>query len=79
LGRHRFRVARGHLFANVQTGNAIFFAMDASEGHLVTPLAHVWPILAFMAGVWLAGYLKSGWVEHGGEWSFFDSSEGSPD
>ena len=54
LDAHTY-IARGHVFANVQTGNVIFFAMDASEGHLVTALAHVWPILAFMAGVLLAG------------------------
>jgi uncharacterized membrane protein YoaK (UPF0700 family) len=51
------------VFAAVQTGNVIFFAMDASQGHLATALAHVWPILAFMAGVALAAYLKSGRVE----------------
>ena len=62
LDAHTY-IARGRVFANVQTGNVIFFAMDASEGHLVTALAHVWPILAFMAGVGLAAYLKSGRVE----------------
>jgi uncharacterized membrane protein YoaK (UPF0700 family) len=61
LDAHTY-IARGHVFANVQTGNVIFFAMDASEGHLVTALAHVWPILAFMAGVLLAAYLKAGRV-----------------
>lgn len=62
LDAHTY-IARGSVFANVQTGNVIFFAMDASEGHLGTALAHVWPILAFIAGVWLAAYLKSGRVE----------------
>lgn len=62
LDAHTY-IARGHVFANVQTGNVIFFAIDASEGHLATALAHVWPILAFVAGVWLASYLKSGRVE----------------
>ena len=72
LDAHTY-IARGHVFANVQTGNVIFFAMDASEGHLVTALAHVWPILAFMAGVLLAAYLKSGRVnrhlEHPLRWT----------
>lgn len=62
LDAHTY-IARGQVFANVQTGNVIFFAIDASQGHLVTALAHVWPILAFMAGVGLAAYLKSGRVD----------------
>lgn len=62
LDAHTY-IARGKVFANVQTGNVIFFAMDASDGHLVPALAHVWPILAFMAGVGLAAHLKSGRVD----------------
>jgi uncharacterized membrane protein YoaK (UPF0700 family) len=56
-------LARGGVFANVQTGNVIFFALRMSERKPVSALAHVWPILAFIAGVGLASYLKSGRVE----------------
>jgi uncharacterized membrane protein YoaK (UPF0700 family) len=56
-------LARGGVFANVQTGNVIFFALDLSHGRLSTALAHVWPILAFIAGVALASHLKSGRVQ----------------
>ncbi|MCX2929595.1 YoaK family protein [Mycobacterium sp. CVI_P3] len=56
-------LARGGVFANVQTGNVIFFALHLSQGRPANALAHVWPILAFVAGVGLASHLKSGRVE----------------
>lgn len=54
---------RGHVFANVQTGNVIFFALDLSELRVAAALAHVWPILAFMAGIAVAAQIKSGRTE----------------
>jgi uncharacterized membrane protein YoaK (UPF0700 family) len=54
---------RGGVFANVQTGNVIFFAIDASERRLPAAMAHVWPILAFIVGVTLAAHIKSGRAE----------------
>jgi uncharacterized membrane protein YoaK (UPF0700 family) len=62
MDAHTFFV-RGGVFANVQTGNVIFFAIDLSERKLATALAHVWSILAFMVGVGLAAHIKSGRVE----------------
>src|ERR1700733_12559328 len=56
-------LARGGVFANVQTGNVIFFALDLSERKPTAALAHVWPILAFIAGVGLAAHIKSGRVD----------------
>lgn len=56
-------IARGGVFANVQTGNVIFFAIDLSQRKPIAALAHVWPILAFIAGVGLASHLKSGRVD----------------
>jgi uncharacterized membrane protein YoaK (UPF0700 family) len=53
-------LARGGVFANVQTGNVIFFALNMSQGKPIGALAHLWPILAFIAGVGLASHLKSG-------------------
>jgi uncharacterized membrane protein YoaK (UPF0700 family) len=55
--------ARGGVFANVQTGNVIFFAIDISEKRIGAALAHVWPMMAFVAGVALAAHIKSGRVE----------------
>ena len=56
-------IARGGVFANVQTANVIFFALNMSQGKVTSALAHVWPLLAFIAGVLLASHLKSGRVE----------------
>jgi uncharacterized membrane protein YoaK (UPF0700 family) len=56
-------LARGGVFANVQTGNVIFFALDLAQHKPVAAMAHVWPILAFIAGVSLASHLKSGRVD----------------
>jgi uncharacterized membrane protein YoaK (UPF0700 family) len=58
-------LARGGVFANVQTANVIFGAIDTSERKFVLALAHLWPLLAFIAGVALASHIKSGRV---GRW-----------
>jgi uncharacterized membrane protein YoaK (UPF0700 family) len=62
MDAHTFFV-RGGVFANVQTGNVIFFAVDLSERQLAAAMAHVWPILAFVVGVGLASHVKSGRAE----------------
>ena len=62
MDAHTYYV-RGGVFANVQTGNVIFFAIDASERAWGAAMAHVWPILAFIAGVTLAAHIKSGRAE----------------
>jgi hypothetical protein len=43
MDAHTFYV-RGGVFANVQTGNVIFFAIDVSERKVGAAMAHVWPI-----------------------------------
>ncbi len=62
-GPNDFDRARGGIFANVETGNVIFFAIKVSERKLAAGIAHVWPILAFLVGVLLAAHIKSGRVE----------------
>jgi uncharacterized membrane protein YoaK (UPF0700 family) len=62
LDAHTY-IARGGVFANVQTANVIFGAIDTSKREWVAALAHLWPILAFVAGVTLASHIKSGRVE----------------
>ncbi len=59
LDAHTF-LTRGGVFANVQTANVIFFAIDSAERRFSAALAHVWPILAFIVGVSLASHIKSG-------------------
>ena len=56
-------LCRGKVFANVQTANVIFGAIDSADGRFADALAHLWPILAFIAGVALASAIKSGRVE----------------
>jgi uncharacterized membrane protein YoaK (UPF0700 family) len=62
LDAHTY-IARGGVFANVQTANVIFFAIDSSERKWAAAVAHVWPILAFVAGMLLASHIKSGRAE----------------
>jgi uncharacterized membrane protein YoaK (UPF0700 family) len=62
LDAHTYLV-RGHVFANVQTANVIFSAIDLSERRLSAALAHVWPLLAFIAGMLVASHIKSGRME----------------
>lgn len=62
LDAHTY-IARGHVFANVQTANVIFSAIDLSERKFSSALAHVWPLLAFVAGMLLASHIKSGRME----------------
>ncbi len=62
LDAHTY-IARGHVFANVQTANVIFSAIHLSERQFEAALAHVWPLLAFIAGMLLASHIKSGRME----------------
>jgi uncharacterized membrane protein YoaK (UPF0700 family) len=62
LDAHTY-IARGHVFANVQTANVIFSAIRVSDRQFSAALAHVWPLLAFIAGMLLASHIKSGRVE----------------
>ncbi|RDH79127.1 DUF1275 domain-containing protein [Mycolicibacterium moriokaense] len=62
LDAHTY-IARGHVFANVQTANVIFSAINVSQRQFFAALAHVWPLLAFIAGMLLASHIKSGRVE----------------
>jgi uncharacterized membrane protein YoaK (UPF0700 family) len=62
LDAHTY-LARGGVFANVQTANVIFGAIDTSKREWVLALAHLWPLLAFIAGVGLASFIKAGRVE----------------
>ena len=53
-------LARGHVFANAQTGNVIFFALGVTGRNWGQALLHLWAILAFMLGVVLSAHIKSG-------------------
>jgi uncharacterized membrane protein YoaK (UPF0700 family) len=53
----------GGVFANVQTANVIFFALNLVQKHWAVSLTRLWPIFAFMAGVAAAAHIKSGRIE----------------
>src|SRR5271163_3578369 len=44
-------IAHGHVFANAQTGNFVFFAVFASAGQWAQAWRHVPPIVTFSLGV----------------------------
>lgn len=53
----------GGVFANVQTANVIFFALNLINEHWLVAFSRLWPIFAFMAGVAIAAHIKSGRLE----------------
>lgn len=59
LDAHTY-LARGGVFANVQTANVILFAINVSQDKLAAAMAHVWPLFAFIAGMLVASHIKSG-------------------
>jgi len=50
-------LAHGHVFANAQTGNVIFFSVYASQGEWAKAARHLPPIIAFCIGVAVAKLL----------------------
>ena len=52
-------LVRDHVFANAQTGNMVLLGLRISEGHFSDALRYLLPILAFVAGVLLAEWIKS--------------------
>lgn len=62
LDAHTY-LAHGGVFANLQTGNVIFFAINLFQQHWALTFSRVWPILAFIAGVAMAAHIKSGRVD----------------
>ena len=62
LDAHTYLV-RGGVFANLQTGNVIFFAIHLSERHWGDSLSRLWLMFAFIAGVVSSSHIKSGRVD----------------
>lgn len=52
-------LTRGAVFANVQTANVIFGAIDVSRQQWAGALGHLWPILAFFTGIVTSSRIKS--------------------
>jgi uncharacterized membrane protein YoaK (UPF0700 family) len=51
--------AHDRVFANAQTGNVVLFALGLVRRDIAAPLPHLWPVLAFIAGVALARTLHN--------------------
>lgn len=52
---------RGHVFSNAQTGNILLVGVYTAQGEFSLALRHLWPILAFMAGIFLADRIRYHW------------------
>ena len=51
-------IARGQVFANAQTGNVMFLAMNIACGDIMKALFYVPPIIAFVLGILIAEQIK---------------------
>ncbi|MFZ2529219.1 MAG: YoaK family protein [Rhodococcus sp. (in: high G+C Gram-positive bacteria)] len=56
-------ITRDGVFANAQTANVILMGIDLSEAKWQGALAHMFPILAFLAGIGVAMLIKTGRIE----------------
>lgn len=52
-------ISRGGVFANAQTGNIVLMGINAAEGDYKKALYYVFPIVAFIIGVFLTELIKS--------------------
>jgi uncharacterized membrane protein YoaK (UPF0700 family) len=57
-------IAHGHVFANAQTGNVIFFSVYATEGDGSRAIRHIPPIIACILGVGVAKLLGARSEKH---------------
>lgn len=51
-------IARGQVFANAQTGNIMFLAMNLASGDIMKALFYIPPIAAFVLGIVIAEQIK---------------------
>lgn len=50
--------ARGHVFANAQTGNMVLLGQNLSQGQWMEGIQYLIPILAFAAGIYIVEKIK---------------------
>ena len=51
-------LARGHVFANAQTGNMVLFGVNLAQGNWGKAISYLVPILAFVLGIMLAAFVR---------------------
>ena len=49
---------RGQVFANAQTGNIVLLGQNTASGNFQTALHYLFPLLAFLAGVYLSEWVR---------------------
>ena len=49
---------RGQVFANAQTGNIVLLGQNIASGNFQTALHYLFPLLAFLAGVYLSEWVR---------------------
>lgn len=57
-------LCRGHVFANAQTGNIVLLGVKAAAGEWGAALYYAVPILAFIAGVFVAELVRRQFKQH---------------
>lgn len=55
---------RGHVFANAQTGNIVLLGQNLAQGSLQSALRYVFPLAAFLAGVYVTEWVRHLCSEH---------------
>lgn len=55
---------RGNVFANAQTGNIIILSCNVMNGSWKTALRYLFPVLAFMAGIYASEVIRGIFKEH---------------
>ena len=51
-------VARGHVFANAQTGNIVLFGLHLADGEWMQAGTYIIPVLAFVLGIFIDEWIK---------------------
>lgn len=61
-------IGHGHVFANAMTGNVVLLGVAAAAGDWRQALNHIPPIIAFLAGVFLAQAIRLSVPRLGAHW-----------
>lgn len=57
-------LCRGQVFANTQTGNTVLLGVKLITGDISAAISYVWPILAFMIGIFIAEIIRKSFLQH---------------
>lgn len=55
---------RGSVFANAQTGNIVLFGQNLASGNLQQAIRYLFPILAFLTGVYITEWIRELFKQH---------------